>query len=284
MSTYSPETFNGAAPLPPGTIAPDQRMTTTTTDPMTALPAPAREYYSPLNSSSTTDRDQDPTVPRHLQSDNISLASQNTLTTPHYSPSIAPSESLSMRPSNRASIDTTTTTTTPTPLPLPTSATDATAQSQPPKWGPGSPYGHGSEAAYLSALRAWAEEKKFMTPGEGIAATQLEGFYGKKTMGDYIASGEPVSFSRRLRKGSSAARAEGRSGDGAANELGEEENGVGVGASEGVHMDGDDAALGGMTGPSAGRRQSRSQPRERRRSSLGNVLRRFSRTAEKAGG
>lgn len=39
-----------------------------------------------------------------------------------------------------------------------------------------------SEADYLTALRAWAEEKAFVEPGE----TGLVGFYGKTTMEGYI--------------------------------------------------------------------------------------------------
>ena len=40
-----------------------------------------------------------------------------------------------------------------------------------------------SEEEYLTALRAWVEEKQYVSLGD----TTLEGFYGKKTMDMYAA-------------------------------------------------------------------------------------------------
>ena len=51
----------------------------------------------------------------------------------------------------------------------------------------------------MAALREWAEEKKYVTIGDG--STELTGFYGKKTMNDYIAEGEGLGFRSRRRKG-----------------------------------------------------------------------------------
>jgi hypothetical protein len=45
-----------------------------------------------------------------------------------------------------------------------------------------------SEEEYLAALRAWVEEKQYVSLGEN---TQLTGFYGKKTMDMYIAKPGP---------------------------------------------------------------------------------------------
>ncbi|KAK0508945.1 hypothetical protein JMJ35_008316 [Cladonia borealis] len=43
--------------------------------------------------------------------------------------------------------------------------------------------GHASEAAYLAALRAWAEDKMYSTPQDKCA---LPGFYGRETMRECI--------------------------------------------------------------------------------------------------
>ena len=60
------------------------------------------------------------------------------------------------------------------------------AQSILPPYSPptGSYRGHASEAEYLAALRAWAEEKMYDQPKDKCA---LPGFYGKETMRDCIA-------------------------------------------------------------------------------------------------
>lgn len=53
------------------------------------------------------------------------------------------------------------------------------------------PYkGFPSEAAYLEALRAWVEEKKYIQPSE--ESTMLQGWYGTKTMDDYIQQSGPA--------------------------------------------------------------------------------------------
>ncbi|KAF1353083.1 hypothetical protein BDV97DRAFT_107372 [Delphinella strobiligena] len=44
--------------------------------------------------------------------------------------------------------------------------------------------GFPSEAAYLRALEAWAEEKKYIQPSD--ESHTLSGWYGTKTMDDYI--------------------------------------------------------------------------------------------------
>ncbi|KAL2041972.1 hypothetical protein N7G274_005160 [Stereocaulon virgatum] len=79
---------------------------------------------------------------------------------------------------------------------------DADAQSLlPPYSPPASSYrGHNSEADYLAALRAWAEEKTFVQPDEKCA---LPGFYGKKTMEECIAKNPALRVGRKKgRKGS----------------------------------------------------------------------------------
>ncbi|KAL6714105.1 hypothetical protein ACLMJK_008599 [Lecanora helva] len=60
--------------------------------------------------------------------------------------------------------------------------------------------GHASEAAYLAALREWAEEKQMVKIGEN---TQLEGFYGKESMGEWIGK------TPRLREGRGKVREDG---------------------------------------------------------------------------
>ena len=49
----------------------------------------------------------------------------------------------------------------------------------PSRWG-----NYSTEAEYLTALRAWVEEKQYAAPAEKSA---LVGFYGTKTMGDYVS-------------------------------------------------------------------------------------------------
>lgn len=64
------------------------------------------------------------------------------------------------------------------------------------------PYkGFPSEEAYLNALRAWVEEKKYIQPTE--ETTMLQGWYGTKTMDDYIQQSGPapeMSSFRRWRE------------------------------------------------------------------------------------
>lgn len=54
--------------------------------------------------------------------------------------------------------------------------------------------GFPNEEAYLNALRAWIEEKKYIQPNED--SNTLSGWYGTKTMDDYIESSEkPLELS-----------------------------------------------------------------------------------------
>lgn len=63
----------------------------------------------------------------------------------------------------------------------------------------GSYRGHASEAEYLAALRAWAEEKMYDQPKDKCA---LPGFYGKETMRDCIAKNPELGLrlGRKKRK------------------------------------------------------------------------------------
>ena len=61
-----------------------------------------------------------------------------------------------------------------------------------------------SEADYLAALRAWADEKAFIEPGD----TGLVGFYGKTTMEEYIQ--RPGGGVRSKRKEKNETRKEGK--------------------------------------------------------------------------
>ncbi|KAL8659703.1 MAG: hypothetical protein Q9202_006983 [Teloschistes flavicans] len=62
--------------------------------------------------------------------------------------------------------------------PIPTTRThEPLPRYTPHRWAP-----YATEAEYLTALRAWAEEKTFVRLDEN---TGLEGFYGKMTMRDY---------------------------------------------------------------------------------------------------
>jgi len=220
-------------------------------------PPEATSYYSPL-SSALQSNESESYLPRYLP-DNASIDSRAPLNA-QYAPSIAPSESVSIRPGNINS-------------------------SGNPKWGPGSSYGHKDEESYMNALRAWAEEKKYMTQGK-----QIDGFYGSRTMDDYINSAEPISFRRRRRSSASkvptgqrkksdavaipeedpeARPAAGGGVDAAAERALREED---LGRDETEDMLNNDMGVG--SSPPATR------TKERRRSSIGNFLRRV-RTGEK---
>lgn len=59
------------------------------------------------------------------------------------------------------------------------------------------PYrGFASEEAYLNALRAWADGKRFAEPTE----TTLVGFYGTTTMAEYASRPPPPGMNLNLRK------------------------------------------------------------------------------------
>ena len=69
-----------------------------------------------------------------------------------------------------------------TPPPSPPPASDPDNTSLLPSYSAAKYGNYTSEADYLAALRAWAEEKTFVEPGD----TGLIGFYGETTMEGYI--------------------------------------------------------------------------------------------------
>ena len=69
-----------------------------------------------------------------------------------------------------------------TPPPSPPPASDPDNTSLLPSYSAAKYGNYTSEADYLAALRAWAEEKAFVEPGDN----GLIGFYGKTTMEGYI--------------------------------------------------------------------------------------------------
>ena len=106
----------------------------------------------------------------------------------------------------------------------------------PPAYTPAARYhGYASEEEYLAALRAWAEEKLYMRPGDKSA---LVGFYGGETMGERIARGPPP-----LR----------------------------LGRKKGVVGEGEGGREGNVEGEVVGE-QEREGEKRRRRSSIGNWL------------
>ncbi|KAK3170153.1 hypothetical protein OEA41_009539 [Lepraria neglecta] len=112
----------------------------------------------------------------------------------------------------------------PTDIP-PRNLNDADAESLLPPYSPpaGSYRGHNSEAQYLAALRAWAEEKAFVQPHDKCA---LLGFYGKETMEECIAKNPELRLGRKKgRKGSKGGKG------------GEASRGEEAGAGEGVVED-----------------------------------------------
>ena len=89
-----------------------------------------------------------------------------------------------------------------TTQPYQTATTDnVDTQSILPPYSPptGSYRGHASEAEYLAALRAWAEEKMYVQPQDKCA---LPGFYGKETMRECIAKNPELGLrlGRKKRK------------------------------------------------------------------------------------
>ncbi|MCJ1435054.1 hypothetical protein MMC27_004424 [Xylographa pallens] len=65
----------------------------------------------------------------------------------------------------------------------------------PSRWG-----NYSTEAEYLTALRAWVEDKQYTAPGDKSA---LVGFYGSKTMSDY-ASAPGLRSGKKERRASEA--------------------------------------------------------------------------------
>lgn len=233
-----------------------------TPPPYQSSPAQATSYYSPLSSAVLKD-DNESYLPRHL-ADNASIDSRAPLNA-HYAPSIAPSESASVRPPGYNI-------------------------SGAPKWGPGSPYGHKDEEAYMNALRAWAEDKKYMSLSD--PKQQVDGFYGSRTMDDYINSGEPISFRRRRRSSASKVPAAGGRRKSSAVVIPEDTAGeAGVAAGGGVDAEEerrlreedvgrDDNQDSFNVGNDMDSSTTMPPTKERRRSSIGNLLRRV-RTGEK---
>ena len=90
---------------------------------------------------------------------------------------------------------------------------NADTQSILPPYSPptGSYRGHASEAEYLAALRAWAEEKMYDQPKDKCA---LPGFYGKETMRDCIAKNPELGL-RLGRKKTKESKTEGEGEGGA---------------------------------------------------------------------
>ncbi|GAB7339298.1 hypothetical protein MBLNU457_5950t1 [Dothideomycetes sp. NU457] len=226
--------------------------------PYQSTPGQATSYYSPLSSAKD---DNDSYSPCHLP-DNVSIDSRAPLNA-QYAPSIAPSESASIRPTNI------------------NSAGNA-------KWGPGSAYGHKDEEAYMNALRAWAEDKKYMSLSD--PKQQVDGFYGSRTMDDVINSGEPLSFRRRRRGSASKVPAAGGRRKSSAVAIPEE---AAVGVAPGGGVDTEEERR--LREEDVGREETQDTfntnkdmdastmappVKERRRSSIGNLLRRV-RTGEK---
>ncbi|KAL8793312.1 MAG: hypothetical protein Q9195_004089 [Heterodermia aff. obscurata] len=83
-----------------------------------------------------------------------------------------------------------------TPPPSPPPASDPENTSVLPSYSAAKYGNYTSEADYLAALRAWAEEKAFIEPGD----TGLVGFYGKTTMEGYIQRPGGGMRSRRKEK------------------------------------------------------------------------------------
>ncbi|KAK6439177.1 hypothetical protein LTR95_004613 [Oleoguttula sp. CCFEE 5521] len=89
-------------------------------------------------------------------------------------PSLAPSIAPSSRPTTRA----------PSPSGTLTPRASSPSQQPPSTPQPEQPYrGFPSRAAYLSALQAWAESKKYLE-ASSAAGKELKGFYGEVTMAE----------------------------------------------------------------------------------------------------
>jgi len=142
----------------------------------------------------------------------------------------------------------------------------------------------------MNALRAWAEDKKYMSVPD--PKQQVDGFYGSRTMDDYINSGEPISFRRRRKSSASKVPAAGGRRKSSALAIPEEAAsevraaaGGGVDTEEERRLREEDVGRDETedtfnTNKDVGSSPTAPPTKERRRSSISNLLRRV-RTGEK---